>query len=314
MSSNAFSLTEPDSLARLHVYSRLSGDHGLEGQMAERAQLVQTWGIPAGSRVIEVGCGQADTTIALAVAVGSEGHVTAIDPASLDYGWSRRVRVWTCSLLHISGSPYTLGQAQDFIRAGPLASRITFAQTDAVAFAASRAVDAQRFDVAVMSQAAWYFLSPAALRDTLAAMARLAPRVCISEWALQASKPNAGPHVLAALAQAVLETHKPESVANVRTVLSPRAMRALAEDAGLRLVRESMIIPPSEMYDGRWEVSAVRGSSFLKQIEEVVHGDRERSVVLALRDAMIAAYEALGQEKVGSMDVWAAEFAPVASA
>lgn len=39
-----------------------------------------------GTKVLELGCGQGDTTAVLAELVGDEGHVTAVDPGSPDYG------------------------------------------------------------------------------------------------------------------------------------------------------------------------------------------------------------------------------------
>jgi ubiquinone/menaquinone biosynthesis C-methylase UbiE len=44
--------------------------------------------IEQGASVLEVGCGQGDCTVVLANIVGDSGHVTAIDPGSLDYGSS----------------------------------------------------------------------------------------------------------------------------------------------------------------------------------------------------------------------------------
>ena len=55
-------------------------------QMAQRIKQVEYWGIFPGEKVLEIGCGQGDTTLVLAHAVGEQGHVTALDPASLDYG------------------------------------------------------------------------------------------------------------------------------------------------------------------------------------------------------------------------------------
>jgi len=60
--------------------------HGLESQMEHRVQLVSFWGIEPGSRVLEIGCGQGDTTVVLADAVGENGHVDAVDPGAPDYG------------------------------------------------------------------------------------------------------------------------------------------------------------------------------------------------------------------------------------
>lgn len=88
----SLTLSDPEALARLHVYASSSADlqtSGLIDQMAERISLVNAWKIHAGARVLEVGCGQGDCTIPLAAAVGEEGHVTALDPANLDYGASR---------------------------------------------------------------------------------------------------------------------------------------------------------------------------------------------------------------------------------
>jgi ubiquinone/menaquinone biosynthesis C-methylase UbiE len=45
--------------------------------MQHRLAIVSFWAIAPGSRVLELGCGQGDTTIALA-------H--AVDPGSPDYG------------------------------------------------------------------------------------------------------------------------------------------------------------------------------------------------------------------------------------
>jgi ubiquinone/menaquinone biosynthesis C-methylase UbiE len=58
----------------------------LIAQMEHRRALVSFWDIQPGSRVLEIGCGQGDTTIVLADAVGEYGHVDAVDPGALDYG------------------------------------------------------------------------------------------------------------------------------------------------------------------------------------------------------------------------------------
>lgn len=57
-------------------------------QTFHRVALLQEWLIPAGSNVLELGCGQGDCTTVLATAVGDQGSVTAVDPADLDYGTS----------------------------------------------------------------------------------------------------------------------------------------------------------------------------------------------------------------------------------
>lgn len=55
-------------------------------QFEHRVNIVKSWNIPPGSRVLEIGPGQGDCTIVLATAVGESGHVHAVDPAPLNYG------------------------------------------------------------------------------------------------------------------------------------------------------------------------------------------------------------------------------------
>lgn len=55
-----------------------------------RLTILSEWDIPEGAQVLEIGCGQGDCTAVLAELVGPQGHVTAVDPGSLDYGTSYR--------------------------------------------------------------------------------------------------------------------------------------------------------------------------------------------------------------------------------
>jgi hypothetical protein len=84
----------------------------------------------------------------------------------------------------------------------------------------------------------------------------------------------------------------------------------LAQTVGLRLVREETIVPPEAMYDGRWEVGAVRSGQFAQELEQYVTDEREKAVVVAMRDAVLKGREALlaKKEQISSMDVWVGVF------
>lgn len=76
-------------------------------QTEHRLKLVDFWNIKEGSKVLEIGCGQGDTTAVLAYTVGETGFVHGIDIASPDYG-----------------SPVTLGNSMAFLKNSPLGNRI----------------------------------------------------------------------------------------------------------------------------------------------------------------------------------------------
>lgn len=80
------SLDNPKAIAVLYPYEPQHFEQVVVPQIEERIQLVKRWDIQSGEHVLEIGCGQGDCTIVLAVAVGDTGSVTAVDPADLDYG------------------------------------------------------------------------------------------------------------------------------------------------------------------------------------------------------------------------------------
>ncbi|QRW13411.1 methyltransferase domain protein [Ceratobasidium sp. AG-Ba] len=260
-------------------------------QTTHRVRLAQSWDITEGSRVLELGCGQGDCTAVLAAAVGESGHVTGVDPASLDYG-----------------SPSTLGQAQAHLRQSKIGSRMTFVQSDPTAFI-SNSENASKFDTAVLAHCIYYMASPSTLFDILRALHDKAPsikKLCIAEYALTASVPEAYPHVLAVLMEAALEVHKDgeTSDSNVRTVIGPVDITKLANQAGWTVRHEGVLIPDAGLEDGRWEVSAAMGISE-KDIAKLISGERERALVGAMKESVVKSISNMGDKsKVRTMDVW----------
>ncbi|KAH8096773.1 S-adenosyl-L-methionine-dependent methyltransferase [Cristinia sonorae] len=264
-------------------------------QIQHRIDLIKSWDIQPGEKILELGCGQGDCTIALAAAVGEEGHVTAVDPGSLDYG-----------------SPYTLGQAQAHLKASKLGSRITFVQADPVQYI--RNVSGE-FTTAVLAHCIWYFASPSVLSDILKALSTRVQRICIAEYNLTASDPRAIPHLLAALTQAAVEAHDPESTSNIRTLLSPDAINAHAVGVGLTLEKEAVLTPNEGMLDGKWETLTVVEADYLERIWAVVKDEKERAVVSAMRDSVIGSLLVVQGKggQVKTMDVHTFVYTPAKS-
>lgn len=210
----------------------------------------------------------------------------------------------------LTGSPYTVGQAQSHISRGALGKRITWMLQQPIEYLASLPPVDKLFDVTVLAHSIWYFSSPALILHTLRQLKQHSKRLILAEWSLVATHPSAQPHVLAALTQAALECRKVKSTSNIRTVLSPKRLTALALAAGWQLHSEIRVESGEGLLDGQWEVSACLSPAFEKQIEHKVDDERERGVIQAMRDACEASLEGIsgGQEKIRAMDAWTATF------
>ncbi|AEO62511.1 uncharacterized protein THITE_2084027 [Thermothielavioides terrestris NRRL 8126] len=287
-------------------------------QAEHRIRLINAWGdaIRPGTRILELGCGQGTCTQALAEAIrpppassetgtaasegetkgggggGGGGHIDAVDPGAPDYG-----------------SPFTLGQAQAHLSAGPVGSLITWHRAEPVAFLAAH--PGRTWDVAVLAHCVWYFASPGELGRILAALRGRVARVLIAEWALRATEPSAAAHVLAVLARGAFEAHRVGSCQNVQTPLSPAAIRRAAEEAGWAVEGETVVVPEKELADGYWETAMVVGEGFVQDVEREIGDERVKALLKSARDATIAAADAVGGAKgVRSMDVWVATLVP----
>lgn len=309
----------------LHDPTHFSIQHS---QTIHRLVLLQHWNVSVGSKVLELGCGQGDCTTVLACAVGEQGSVVAVDPADSNYGaishflpcgllwWANGEQRTDAS----AGTPYTLGQAQGHVSQGVLGRRITWIHQSPLEYLASIptlphttspfTIDSKAFDATVLAHCLWYFPSPSLILSTFRALKHHSKRLLLAEWSLVATHPSAQPHVLAALAQAALECRKPTSVSNIRTVLGPKRITELALAAGWQLESETSVQGGEGLLDGQWEVSACLSPRFEKEVEEQMTDERERGMVLALRDACEASLQGVhgGRKGVRAMDVWVASF------
>lgn len=77
---------DAEAIARQTKYTEGGGWKIAQSQTLHRIEITNRFDVKPGSKILEVGCGQGDMTVVLATAVGEAGHVTAVDPASLDYG------------------------------------------------------------------------------------------------------------------------------------------------------------------------------------------------------------------------------------
>jgi SAM-dependent methyltransferase len=203
-------------------------------QTEHRLKLAQFWGIKEGSRVLEIGCGQGDTTAVLAYLVGEGGFVHGIDIASPNYG-----------------SPITLGDSAKYLKKSKLGKQI---KIDFEVDILSPKVDfpENTFDIIVLSHCSWYFKSFEEFTEVLTKIRKWGKQLCYAEWDARIKTIEQLPHFLAILIQAQYECFKEDSLSNVRTLFTPNDVKVIAENAGWNIVREESILS-AELQDGKWE-------------------------------------------------------------
>jgi len=206
-----------------------------EIQTAHRLRLAEFWGITPGDRILEIGCGQGDTTAVLAYLTGADGYVHAIDQAFPDYG-----------------APLTLGQAAAHLQQSPLGGRIHFEFGKDLSSAEADDPE-HRYDIIVLSHCSWYFQSSEQLAAVLQKVRKWGKKLCFAEWDTRITDASQLPHALAAFIQAQIEAFKEGSNSNIRTLFTPADLRDLIRQAGWTITAEDSIHSPL-LQDGRWEV------------------------------------------------------------
>lgn len=204
-------------------------------QTAHRLKLIAAWKIEKGARILEIGCGQGDTTLALAYAAGENGFVHGIDIAPPDYG-----------------APVSLGKSREILKQTPAGNRI---QMD---FSYNFLLDPpifpeKSFDYVVLSHSLWYLASDTELVRILQKARKFAGKLCIAEWCPEITLPEQLPHYKAASIQAMIGCYKEDNDANIRTMLYPSEIKAAVTNSGWKITNSDTIYSP-DLQDGFWEV------------------------------------------------------------
>lgn len=216
----------------INTYNLFRDDAIQQVQLNHRMELVKAFQVEKGMRIIEIGCGQGDTTAALADVVGENGRIVAIDIAKEDYG-----------------EPLTLGQANKIIKQSPLGERISFyLDTDFLEFETK-----ETFDMAILSHSSWYFNSSAQLQKYFSKLHRITKKLCFSDWDLAYTNKQQRPHFLAASILA-LYSNFVSNDGNIQHLFDKRQIQTYIEDAGFSIIDQSNV-DATYLQDGQWEIS-----------------------------------------------------------
>ncbi|GAM34829.1 hypothetical protein TCE0_015r02666 [Talaromyces pinophilus] len=263
-----------------------------KSQLQHRLDILQKWDLIPGSKVLEIGCGQGDCTLVLADLVGEHGHITAIDPAPLDYG-----------------APVTLGEAQSKLKSTPYGYRITFHQSNLQDFLDS-GVSEPLYDYAIFMHSIWYLPSVETLQSMLLSLRGRAKHLLIAEYVLDIRGDIAAlPHMIAAISQAEFNSryeHSSGREDNIQSIISPKMMRTAALQAGWELQREEITEAVEDLEDGRWEVGRVLSKRYLDRLEAESGASKRRQ---EFANALIEAVEVnrrapRPQVKVKTLPTW----------
>lgn len=241
-------------------------------QTAHRLKLVEFWGIKEGSRVLEIGCGQGDTTAVLAYMVGRMGHVHGVDIAA-----------------DMMGAPITLGDAARHLQKSKLGDQISLAFNTDILATDVDFPDAA-FDYIVLSHCSWYLKSFAELEAILKKVRKWGRQLCFAEWDTRIHKIEQYAHLLAVLIQSQYACFKKSNLSNVRTLFTPADVKHIAEIAGWTVTAESGINSPL-LQDGKWEVNMVL-SEYEAEIAQIGQlPDKMKSLIQSEVHLMIEAQQ-----------------------
>jgi ubiquinone/menaquinone biosynthesis C-methylase UbiE len=267
----------------------------------QRLALVDSWGVREGERVLDIGCGQGESCLVLALKVGDSGHVTAIDPAQQEYG-----------------NPFTMREAHEHIRKSVLGPRISYHPVDAPSYFATLDAPAGSFiDSAVMCHSLWYFQDESVARSLFSTLAKAKiQRIYLAEWSYQPSSDTQLAHILAAKVQALLYRYKTPSEPalqeqNVRAGVDQRSILSAARDAGYTKERHWIEHQADDMLEGQFEVDYVLGPRFEQRVADAkLSGDQHAEIDKTVQQLQteLERVKAEDMASVRAMDVWCAVF------
>ena len=244
-------------------------------RLLHRMNLARFWNVQGSTRVLEIGCGHGETTLALADAVSKSGKVIAVDSGSLDGG----------------GSP-TYGAAIPIVEACSVGNRIEFRFEYDLLDSKSEFPDGY-FDLAIFSHCSWHMESAQVLGELFERVRPWANHLGYAEWNLRPSTIEQVPHALAAVFQSMLFAvwHEAPPL-DVNMIIPAAQVEEMASASGWKITNRAELPSSIGCEDGEWICSRTRYliDRIAKDSEESMP-PRKRAALLNQGEALLEAIE-----------------------
>eukprot|EP01135_Chromosphaera_perkinsii_P010259 Nk52_evm1s2085 gene=Nk52_evmTU1s2085 len=226
-----------------------------------RMNLVDSWEIKKGARILEIGCGQGDTTAVLSRVVGSEGQIVGVDIAPPTYGCPVNLGDSIGYLLNEQKKDPDMGKISVHFNTNlgdksgvEFLEKITGGEKDF-------------FDCVILSLCSWYFDSEEMLVGLMSNVLPYAKQFCYAEYSCIPRHVNQVPHLMSVMIQLQLASVSENWKHNVRTLNTETSIVNISSSAGWELKKDDIKYVDNDaicsatgarpLDDGTWEVGAV---------------------------------------------------------
>lgn len=244
-------MLSPQQVTELMLAHQLGPESHQFIQTQYRFQIAEAMDLAAGSRILEIGCGQGDMTAVLANAIGPNGKVIAVDPANPSYG-----------------APLSLADSMNHLKSTTLGSRIEF-HLNQNPLDADFLNSLPNIDCAVLAHCLWYFPNQDSIFQTLTSLKNHTSKLFIAEWLLDQENPNQHMHHIAATLQGKIASLISNCQANIQSPLSQSELVNIIKSAGWQIQTQTPL-DTSGLPDAHWEINCALGL-FQEYPEHLAH-------------------------------------------